>query len=125
VFLPPSENPVYSPDGCSYAGHLHPDWWYYVKTLFRHADTMGYLSLGFSTVFGSVIGRWLSLYIVQHFGATDVSIAAYLVPIVTAIAGGIFLDERIISVMVASMSMIAGGLIINQRRWPAGRPSFN
>ena len=79
--------------------------------------TTGYLALFYAsaTTFGGLI---LFLWVNQRFGATAVSLTSYVLPVVAAVGGVLFLGETITKVMLAGMALIIGGIAILNRREP-------
>lgn len=76
----------------------------------------GYAALLYAAAAGTFGGLMLFLYVNQRFGATASSLSSYILPVVAAIGGVLFLDETITGVMLAGMALIIGGIaVLNQR----------
>lgn len=71
--------------------------------------TSGHLALAYAT-FATFFGFIVSFYIIQRFGATVSSQTAYIIPIVAATCGALFLDETVTWLMIAGMAIIFLGL---------------
>jgi drug/metabolite transporter (DMT)-like permease len=78
----------------------------------------GYAALLFAVAFGTFGGLILFLYTTQRFGATAASLTSYVLPVVAAVGGVLFLDETITRVMLAGMALIIAGIAILNRREP-------
>jgi drug/metabolite transporter (DMT)-like permease len=72
----------------------------------------------FAVAFGTFGGLILFLYTTQRFGATAASLTSYVLPVVAAVGGVLFLDETITRVMLAGMALIIAGIAILNRREP-------
>lgn len=73
-------------------------------------NSQGVLALFFAAIAGSFLGYLLSLYNIQHFGATAAVMTSYVIPVVAGLVGALFLNERITWGMVAGISLIALGV---------------
>jgi drug/metabolite transporter (DMT)-like permease len=80
--------------------------------------TTGYLALVYASAAGTFGGLMLFLWVNQRFGATAVSLTSFVLPVVAAVGGVLFLDETITPVMLAGMALIIGGIAILNRREP-------
>ncbi|VAW32276.1 hypothetical protein MNBD_CHLOROFLEXI01-3369 [hydrothermal vent metagenome] len=77
----------------------------------------GWLSLVYAAIVGAFSAQMLAFHITKKFGAIAFSLVSYVIPVVAAIAGVLWLDETITLWMVAGMVLIGGGiLLINGRR---------
>jgi drug/metabolite transporter (DMT)-like permease len=78
----------------------------------------GYAALLYAAAAGTFGGLMLFLYVNQRFGATASSLTSYILPVVAAIGGVLFLDETITGVMLAGMALIISGIAVLNRRDP-------
>ena len=79
--------------------------------------TSGWLSLVYAAFVGAFSAQILAFHITKKFGATAFSLTSYVIPVVAAITGVLWLNETITVWMVAGMVLIGGGiLLINGRR---------
>ncbi|MFO7662105.1 MAG: DMT family transporter [Chloroflexota bacterium] len=78
----------------------------------------GYAALIYAVAFGTFGGLILFLYTTQRFGATAASLTSYVLPVVAAVGGVLFLDETITTVMLVGMALIIAGIAILNRREP-------
>ena len=79
--------------------------------------SIGWLSLVYAALIGAFSAQMLAFHITKQFGATAFSLTSYVVPVVAAITGVLWLNETITLWMVAGMVLIGGGiLLINGRR---------
>ena len=82
----------------------------------------GVLALVYGTLPGTLLGFSLYSFVVARFGATKGTQVEYLVPVVAALTGWVFLDERITIVMVVGMAVVFAGIAVaTLRRRPGGR----
>lgn len=72
----------------------------------------GAAALLYSAVAGTFGGLMLFLWVNQKYGATSASLAAYVLPVVAAVGGVLFLDEHITPVMAAGMAFIISGIVV-------------
>lgn len=70
----------------------------------------GVLALLFAAIVGSFFGMMLSLYNIQHFGATAAVMTTYVVPIVAGLIGVFFLKEQITLGMAGGILLIIAGV---------------
>ncbi len=78
---------------------------------------VGWFSLVYAALVGAFSAQMLAFYIAKKFGATAFSLVSYVIPVIAAIAGVLWLDETITGWMVLGMGFIGGGiLLINGRR---------
>ena len=75
----------------------------------------GAAGLLYSTVAATFGGLILFLWVNQRFGATAASLSSYVLPVVDAAGGVLFLGERITPVMAAGTALILGGIIVLNR----------
>ena len=76
----------------------------------------GYVALLYASAAGTFGGLMLFLWVNQRFGATAASLTSYVLPVVAALGGVLFLGEAITPVMLAGMALIIGGIAtLNQR----------
>jgi len=77
----------------------------------------GYVALAYAT-FSTFFGFIISFRIIQRFGATVSSQTSYIIPIVAATCGALFLGEIVTWPMVAGMAVIFLGLAL--LNWKGG-----
>lgn len=77
--------------------------------------TAGAAGLLYSAAAGTFGGLMLFQWVNQRYGATSASLASYVLPVVAAIGGVLFLGERITPVMAAGMAFIIGGIVVLNR----------
>lgn len=79
--------------------------------------TSGWLSLVYAAFIGAFSAQILAFSITKRFGATAFSLTGYVIPVVAAVTGVLWLNETITLWMVLGMVLIGGGiLLINGRR---------
>ncbi len=71
-------------------------------------------ALLYATVVGTFLALLLSLYIIQHYGATTASLTTYIIPVMATLLGSLLLHEHVTGVMVLGMVLIFGGLALVQ-----------
>ena len=76
------------------------------------AGAVGLLYSAAASTFG---GLMLFLWVNQRFGATTASLSSYVLPVVAAVGGVLFLGERITPVMAAGTALIVGGIVVLNR----------
>ncbi|MEZ4595151.1 MAG: DMT family transporter [Chloroflexota bacterium] len=77
----------------------------------------GWFSLIYAAFIGAFSAQILAFNVTKRFGATAFSLTSYVIPVVAAITGVLWLHETITVWMVAGMVLIGGGiLLINGRR---------
>ena len=77
----------------------------------------GWLSLIYAALVGAFTAQMLAFHITKRFGATAFSLTAYIIPVVAATIGVLWLNETITIWMALGMVLIGGGiLLINGRR---------
>ncbi|MFZ1752495.1 MAG: DMT family transporter [Caldilineaceae bacterium] len=77
----------------------------------------GYVALAYAT-FSTFFGFIVSFRIIQRFGATVSSQTSYIIPIVAATCGSLFLSERVTWLMIGGMVVIFLGLAL--LNWKGG-----
>jgi drug/metabolite transporter (DMT)-like permease len=76
----------------------------------------GITALVYAAAAGTFGGLMLFLWVNQRFGATAASLTSYVLPVVAAVGGVLFLGETITPIMLAGMALIIGGIVtLNQR----------
>ena len=78
----------------------------------------GITALIYAAAAGTFGGLILFLWVNQRFGATAASLTSYVLPVVAATGGVLFLGEAITPVMLAGMALIIGGIATRHRREP-------
>lgn len=82
--------------------------------------TAGYVSLVWAAAAGTFGGLLLALWVTQNYGATATSMTSYIIPVVAAVGGVLFLDETITTTMIIGMGLIIVGIaFLNRRRTAA------
>ncbi len=77
-----------------------------------HIPIEGILSILYLVVFGSLLAYNAYLYALSKLPPTQVSIYAYINPIVAVILGWLVLDEKITMIMVLAMAVTLGGVYL-------------
>lgn len=77
--------------------------------------TAGAMGLLYSAVAGTFGGLMLFQWVNQRYGATSASLASYVLPVIAAVGGVLFLGEQITPVMAAGMALIIGGIVVLNR----------
>ena len=75
----------------------------------------GAAGLFYSAAAATFGGLMLFLWVNQRFGATAASLSSYVLPVVAAVGGVLFLGERITPVMAAGTALIVGGIVVLNR----------
>ena len=88
-----------------------------VAAIFRGVDLSavewsGVLALVYGILPGTLLGFLLYSSVVVRFGATKGTQTEYLVPVVAAVTGMLFLGERITLVMVVGMAIVFSGIAV-------------
>jgi len=78
----------------------------------------GVAALVYASAAGTFGGLLLFLWVNQRYGATASSLTSYVLPVVAAAGGVLFLDEAITPVMLAGMALIVAGIAILNRKEP-------
>ena len=82
-------------------------------------DGQGWFAVLYGSLIGTVAAFLLFFYTIQRFGATDVALVTYVVPVVATIGGLLVLGETITGRMIIGMIIILAGIaVINLRRRP-------
>jgi drug/metabolite transporter (DMT)-like permease len=77
----------------------------------------GWLALVYAAFVGAFLAQMLAFHITKRFGATAFSLTSFVIPVVAAITGVLWLNEQITIWMVGGLVLIGGGiLLINGRR---------
>jgi drug/metabolite transporter (DMT)-like permease len=79
-------------------------------------QTSGLAALIYAGIVGAFLALVLAFYILKRFGAPGLSLSSYVVPVVTAVLGVIFLHEKVTPTMIASTGVIFLGIaLLNYR----------
>ena len=78
----------------------------------------GVAALVYAAAAGTFGGLMLFLWVNQRFGATAASLTSYVLPVVAAVGGVLFLGEQITPVMAAGMALIIAGIALLNRKEP-------
>ena len=78
----------------------------------------GVAALFYASAAGTFGGLMLFLWVNQRFGATASSLTSYVLPVVAAVGGVLFLGEQVTPVMLAGMALIIAGIALLNRRDP-------
>ena len=82
-----------------------------------HVTGSGWFSLVYAAFIGAFSAQILAFNITKRFGATAFSLTSYVIPVVAAVVGVLWLHETITAWMMAGMVLIGGGIVlINGRR---------
>jgi drug/metabolite transporter (DMT)-like permease len=85
-------------------------------------QTSGWVALLYGGLVGGFAAYLLSFYIVKRFGATASSLTTYVIPVVTAILGAVFLKEQLTPLVIGSMVVILIGVaLLNSGPKPGAR----
>ncbi len=76
-------------------------------------------SLALQTVVGAFASYLAWMWLLAHYPATRVSAFSFLTPIFALMAGALWLHEPITATLVASLALVALGMVLVNRRWPA------
>lgn len=79
-------------------------------------DRQGTFALGYASLVGTFSAMYLSLYIIQRFGATPTAMTSYVIPVVATVGGALLLGETVTRGMLAGMVLIVLGITILNRR---------
>jgi drug/metabolite transporter (DMT)-like permease len=79
----------------------------------------GVAALVYGVIPGTLLAFYLYSFVVARFGPIKGTQTEYLVPVVAAAAGAVFLGERITLVMVLGMLIVFAGIAVATRRPPA------
>lgn len=76
----------------------------------------GVAALAYGGIVGAFAAFVLAFYILKRFGAPGLSLASYVVPVVTAVLGVLFLGEKVTLTMIVSTGLIFLGIaLLNYR----------
>ena len=59
------------------------------------------------------------MWLLAHYPATRVSAFSFLTPIFALMAGALWLHEPITPTLVTALALVALGMVLVNRRWPA------
>ena len=76
-------------------------------------------SLALQTVVGAFASYLAWMWLLAHYPATRVSAFSFLTPIFALMAGALWLHEPITATLVAALALVALGMVLVNRRWPA------
>jgi drug/metabolite transporter (DMT)-like permease len=76
--------------------------------------TRTFLALAYLTVFGSIVAYSAYVYALSRLRASNVSLYAYVNPVVAVILGWLILGERLTTTSVIAMCVILGGVAVVQ-----------
>lgn len=72
-------------------------------------------SIGYLVIIGSFLGFGCYLYALQHLSPEEVSVYAYINPIIAILTGGLFFDEKLDFIMLmGTLVAITGVYIVNR-----------
>jgi len=77
------------------------------------------IALGYLTLFGSVLAYTSFVYALRHMKPTNMSVYAYINPLVAVILGAVILHEQLTWLSVLAMCIILGAVaVVQTRRMP-------
>ena len=76
------------------------------KLSLGHVSPIGWFAISYNSIVGSYIAFWLTFVVIKKYGATASSLFSYVMPVVSAILGTIFLGE------IITLPLILGGCLI-------------
>lgn len=79
---------------------------------FSEVRASGILALIYGTLPGTLFGFIIYSFVVARFGAAKGTQTEYLVPIIAALTGAVFLGERITPIMVVGMVVVFAGIAV-------------
>lgn len=82
-----------------------------------HASSGSLAALIYLIVFGSLIAYSAYVYAISKLPATQVSVYAYINPVVAVLLGWLFLSEKMNGIMLAGMLITLGGVYIVNREF--------
>lgn len=82
------------------------------------ATPVGYAVALYAALAGTLGGLLLSFHVTRRFGATAVSLTAYVIPVVAAVGGVTLLGETVTATMIAGMALIIAGIAVINRPTP-------
>lgn len=82
----------------------------------------GVIALVYSSFGGTYGVLFIGYYIIDHFSATAASMTAYVIPIIVAIGGVLFLEEHITAGILGGLACIVVGLVLINELHPDRHP---
>ncbi|MEA2572438.1 MAG: hypothetical protein QOI24_4439 [Acidobacteriota bacterium] len=79
-----------------------------------HVNTRTLFALIYLTIFGSIVAYSAYIYALSKLSATNVSLYAYVNPVVAVILGWLILNERLTPMSFVAMIVILGGVALVQ-----------
>jgi drug/metabolite transporter (DMT)-like permease len=70
------------------------------------------MALGYLIVVGSVLGYSLFVYALRHLPAQQVSVYAYVNPLIALLTGNVLMDEPVSGKTLLSMSVVLAGVFL-------------
>jgi drug/metabolite transporter (DMT)-like permease len=86
-----------------------------------HATPRTFAALAYLSLFGSVLAYTSYVYAARHLRSTNMSLYAYVNPVVAVILGWLILHEQLTWVSIAAMAVILGGVAMVQSGRGANR----
>ncbi len=86
-----------------------------------HATPRTFTALAYLSVFGSVLAYTSYVYAARHLRSTNMSLYAYVNPVVAVILGWLVLHEQLTSISIVAMVVILGGVALVQSGRGANR----
>ena len=86
-----------------------------------HATPRTFAALAYLSLFGSVLAYTSYIYAARHLRSTNMSLYAYVNPVVAVILGWLVLHEQLTWVSIAAMVIILGGVAMVQSGRRANR----
>ena len=80
----------------------------------------GLMALAYLTLFGGVLAYTAYVYAVRHLPTTNMSLYAYVNPVVAVILGWLLLHEQLTLMSIVAMVIILVGVALVQTRQPEG-----
>lgn len=82
---------------------------------FTAIPIQSWLAIGYLVVFSSILTFVAYIYALQHLPTTQVSIYAYINPVVAVLAGGLFFDEKLSwYIVIGGVVTLAGVFLVNR-----------
>jgi drug/metabolite transporter (DMT)-like permease len=79
-----------------------------------HATPRTFAALAYLSLFGSVLAYTSYVYAARHLRSTNMSLYAYVNPVVAVILGWLILHEQLTWISIAAMAIILGGVAMVQ-----------
>jgi drug/metabolite transporter (DMT)-like permease len=79
-----------------------------------HATPRTFAALAYLSLFGSVLAYTSYVYAARHLRSTNMSLYAYVNPVVAVILGWLVLHEQLTWISIAAMAIILGGVAMVQ-----------